>query len=147
MSYLRNRISFVILAILFVLVLLIVIPACNTFPPPPDTTPEPPKDIVVPIPTGELRTAIFETSGPTTKGALIVIAGKEIQLPADAYIAHDVVAVDCVIGGDPCPEAPLYLLARGNSTIFISISSGIIYDEKSGEGDKEPFAFLMEALQ
>lgn len=156
---------------------MLAISACSvTFVLPPDTTPEPPSvdhqangnanaragqfqlyttfaisplptDIVMPTPTGEIRVFTGETTGPATKGALIVIAGKEIQLPPGAYIAHDLIDVACVIGGDPCLEVPLYGLVRGNSTIFVSIPSGIIYEEKIGEGDEEPFAFLKEALR
>jgi len=148
MNYLRSHLRLTIFGIILILVLLIAIPVLSdTFPPPPDTTPEPPKEIISPIVTEEVRVIILEATGPSTKGALIVIASKDIQLPPDAYIAHDIIDVVCVIGGDPCPETPLYVLARGNSTISVSIPSGIIYEEKIGEGDKEPFAFLKEALR
>lgn len=177
MDNLHSRLLPVFFAILLILALMLAISACSVaFTLPPDTTPEPPSadhqadentnaragqfqlyttfavsplptDVVIPTPTGEIRVFTGETTGPATKGALIVIAGKEIQLPTDVYIAHDVTEVLCVIGGPPCPETPYYMLARGNSTIFVSIPSGIIYEEKIGEGDKEPFAFLKKALR
>lgn len=153
MNYIRNHLRLTIFGIVLIVALLIGIPIWGetSSPPsdtPPDTTPEPPKDIIVPTPTGELRVTIFEATGESTKGALIEIAGKKIQLPPDAYIAHDIIDVVCVLGSsDPCPETPYYVLARSNSTIAVSTSSGIIHEEKIGEGDKEPFAFLKEALR
>ena len=172
MTHLHSRLSTAIFAIFLILALMLAISACNaTLVLPPDTTPQPPNtnnqadvnpksragqfkvyttfaasplpsDIVMPTPTGEVRVFTGETTGPATMGWLITIAGKEIQLPSDSYIAHDLIDVACVIGSDPCLEAPLYVLARGNSTIFVSIPSGIIYEEKIGEGDEAPFAFL-----
>lgn len=148
MSYIRNRLHITVYGILLLIALVVAIPVIgDTFPPPPDTTPEPPKDVVIPKPTGELRTVIIAATGPETKGALIEIAGKQIQLPSDAYIAYDLFDVVCVIGGDPCPETPLYIIARSSSTITVSAPSGIIYKEEISEGDKEPFAFIKDALR
>ncbi len=147
MNFLRNHPRWVLFGLPLVIILLITIPVLGyTFPPPPDTTPEPPKE-AIPVPTIEEKKTIVEATGPSTKGTLITIANREIPLPPDAYIAHDLVDVVCVVGGDPCPETPLYVLARGNSTISVSIPSGIIYEEKIGEGDTAPFEFLKEALR
>lgn len=145
MSYFRNHLRIAIWGALLILALIIAMPVFGDFPPPPETTPEPPKEMT-PIPTIEEKVVTVESTGPSTKGALITVANKEIQLPPDAYIAHDLIDVVCVIGGPPCPETPLYVLARWNSTIMVSIPSGIIYEEKIGEGDVEPFQFLKEAL-
>jgi len=134
-----------------------------TLPLLPSTTPEPPKPsndidgnlqrrtgqfkIYLPFSPSPLPTGMMlPTPVPTTAGTWIVVAGKEIQLPADAYIAHHLIDVACVIGGDPCLEGPLYVLARGNSTMTVSIPSGIIYQEEIGAGDAAPFAFLKEEL-
>lgn len=146
MEFLRSHSRGVFVGLSLIIVLLIAVPIFGDFPPPPDTTPEPPKE-AIPVPTLEQKTNIVEASGPSTKGALITIANREIQLPPDAYIAHDIITVVCVVGGSPCPETPLYVLARGSSTIKVSTPSGIIYEEKIGEGDTEPFKFLKEALQ
>ena len=113
---------------------------------PPDTTPAPPTE-QIPIPTDVPRITITDVTGPSTKGSLIIVANKDIQLPDDAYVAHYIITVTCLANGPKCPETPMYVLTRGNSTIHVSIPSGTIVEEKIGEGDQDPFKFLKEILK
>lgn len=89
---------------------------------------------------------IYETSGPSTKGMTITIAGKKIKLPDDAYIAHDVSSVTRS-PGKTGPETPYFVIARGNSKILIPQRSGKIYSETIAPGEEGAFNFLKEALK
>ncbi|RIK33018.1 MAG: hypothetical protein DCC55_35765 [Chloroflexi bacterium] len=134
------------LALLIVAIMTVPGAADTLIPPPPDTTPEVPDFAEIPPPDPEeMKVTFIETTGEATKGSKIVIADTWIQLPPDAYIAKDIMTVTCVIG-NPCPETPLYVIARGESKIAVSSPSGIIYGEEVGLHDPDPFAFIKEAL-
>jgi hypothetical protein len=85
-------------------------------------------------------------SGPATKGALISIAGKAVQLPPDAFIAGTVSTFGCVVP-HPCPQTPIVVLQRGNSTIAVSVPTGAVVSEKVAPGEEAAFDFLQEVLK
>jgi hypothetical protein len=144
-------------------------------PPPPQTTPTPPPfvqayelpdapssifDVGLAPPlnfrnrvllslqqTAERSTAIATTpqAQPPTPVPAVTIAGKSIPLPPDVWIEHHITTVSCVIG-NPCPEVPPVVLARGESRMTVSTPSGIIYGEVVAPGEHEPFAFVKRAL-
>jgi len=107
-------------------------------PAPPPHAPEEP-----PVPPQPGRT--IYSSGPNTRGAVIVVAGREVQLPPDAFIERSVATAMC--GGVPgCPEAPFYILRRGSSTVGVSQRSGARFDERIAPGEEGAFDFLPEAV-
>ena len=86
-------------------------------------------------------------SGPTTAGALILIAGREVQLPADAYIDGFVAKIE--FGPDVRPygfDAPLIEIKRGNSKIVVALYTGVTWNESIAPGETGAFAFLFAAL-
>ncbi len=92
------------------------------------------------------REVIYETSGPTTKGMTITIAGKKIKLPDDTYIEHNVYDITASPGKN-APETPYFVIARGNSRILVPKRSGKIYSETIAPGEEGAFNFLKEALK
>lgn len=87
-----------------------------------------------------------------TAGTSILIADKEIQLPADVYIEAQLIDVLCV-SGLPCPETPLTVLRYIGSTDNISVNpnTGIIYEHPIGTPDEQQrirqrFQWLYDAL-
>jgi hypothetical protein len=114
--------------------------------PRPVPTPErPPRAPDEPPGPAEPRREIH-SSGPATRGAVIHVAGREVQLPPDAFIERSVAAVLCG-GGLPCPETPFYILRRGNSTVSVSLRSGARFDEQIAPGEEGAFDFLREATR
>jgi hypothetical protein len=81
-----------------------------------------------------------------TRGAKLRIAGKDVQLPPDAYVDAYVVRVMC-IAGQKCPETPLYTIKRGNSYISVTLRTGAITHEQVARGEEGTFMFLREALR
>ena len=127
---------------------------------PPDSTPSPPTPTAVLerptlTPEEELELAkkefekakgqIFYVSGPHTAGGLIRVAGRDVRLPADEFVAYWVTNISCVIGS-PCPEAPYYVIQRGNSSIAVSVGSGTDFGENIEPGEEGAFDFLKAAL-
>lgn len=89
------------------------------------------------------RTSVV--AGPETSGSNITVAEIGVQLPANAFVNRYVVQVLCVAGLS-CPQTPIYELKRGNSTISVSIPSGIILDEEIAPGEEGAFDFLKEVV-
>ena len=89
---------------------------------------------------------IIKVSGPETAGKLIVIAGKDVQLPPDAYVYRFVHSVACVVGRT-CPETPIYEIKRGDSMITITAPSGTLLEESIAPGDDRAFEFLKGVLR
>ena len=87
-----------------------------------------------------------KSAGPQTKGFTVVVAGKKIKLPDDAYIGAIVSEVVC-IPGQPCSKAPLLGIQRNNSYIIVSIPTGRIDKEVIAPGEEGAFDFLKRALQ
>jgi len=79
-------------------------------------------------------------SGPATYGKTIVIADKTLQLPQDAYIEGNTVIVECRVESK-CPASPVYVLARGGSSIRID-RNGNIYGEILAPGEEHAFDFV-----
>jgi hypothetical protein len=88
---------------------------------------------------------IIKVSGPETAGKLLVIAGKDVQLPPDAYVLALITDSLC-IAGRPCPETPSYVIKRGLSTIVIAIHSGTVDKEEVDPNDEGAFDFLKGVL-
>lgn len=93
-------------------------------------------------------------SGEQTAGKPIVVAGKEIQLPADVYVAHYIISSLCGGGASgKCPQPPMYVLAyRGTEkTIAINTETGIVQDNPDKPADanlqaRSDFAWLVQAI-
>jgi hypothetical protein len=79
-----------------------------------------------------------------TRGARITIAGREVQLPPDTYVAGTTAMATCY--SDDCPDYPSLFVKRGNSSVYVGVRTGRITGELVGPGDTQPFAFLEEAL-
>jgi hypothetical protein len=88
---------------------------------------------------------ITTISGPETRGRLLYVAGKPLQLPQDAYVKDYVIAVNC---SDelPCPEVPFLRIVRGDSMMEIAERSGKIQRERLASGEAGAFDFVREAL-
>jgi hypothetical protein len=84
---------------------------------------------------------ITYASGTQTAGTRIRIDGRDVQLPPDAYVERFIQDGLCA-PGRPCPEAPIYILRRGNSTISISMNSGKVNQESLAPGEASAFDFL-----
>jgi hypothetical protein len=87
----------------------------------------------------------IKASGPETKGIRLDIAGIDVQLPSDVYVAHYIVHVQCGVGNF-CPEAPIYVLQRGKSQISVSKPTGTMFEERIAPGEEGAFDFLREVL-
>jgi hypothetical protein len=90
----------------------------------------------------EAEGAVRYLSGPNTKGQQVEMAGRMVQLPADAYVKRFIVSVDC----DPanyCPtELPFMIIERGQSTMWVAVASGKVLQEKLAPGEARAFDFL-----
>lgn len=84
---------------------------------------------------------LVPASGPETRGIVIHVAGKPIQLPPDAWIEREITFIQCALG-EPCPQAPLYELRRGSSRIVISVPSGDWGHERIAPGEEGAFDFI-----
>ena len=93
----------------------------------------------------EIKDRIFYISGPHTAGGLIRVAGRDVRLPPDAFVAHRIDTILCVVGS-PCPEAPYYVIQRGNSSVAVSVGSGIAFGENVEPGEEGVFDFLKAVL-
>jgi hypothetical protein len=97
----------------------------------------------------ELKKTWTAVSGPTTAGALILIAGREVQLPADAYIDAFYTHEDYGVGGPPRlagAEVPFLVIVRGNSKILVNLRTGFTWNESIAPGETGAFGFLFAAL-
>jgi hypothetical protein len=77
-----------------------------------------------------------------TRGRPITIAGRTVQLPADAAVKGEVVT------GGPCRECdlPAYLIERRHSRINVGIRTGRINGQAIARGEEHAFDFLHQAL-
>lgn len=82
-----------------------------------------------------------------SRGKPITIAGRTVQLPPDAYLYGIVAGVMCVEGAGQCPEAPAYVIKRGNSVINVVPRNGKIQGEYVAPGEEGAFDFLRESLE
>lgn len=81
-------------------------------------------------------------TGPETAGQVIRVAGKDVQLPPDVYVDQFVISVSCMAEA-PCPQAPIYVLRRGPSTIAVEVVTGRVVDRRTDPGhDEQDFGFL-----
>lgn len=85
-------------------------------------------------------------SGPSTRGSVIQIQGKSVQLPPDAYVSRYITSGLCAATRS-CPELPMYELRRGNSTLAVSAPSGAKVEEQIAPGEAGAFDFLNAVLQ
>jgi hypothetical protein len=82
-----------------------------------------------------------------TRGQRITIAGKAIQLPADAYVRAEVVDALCAPelaaqAGKACPEVPAYDIVRGKSRIVVGVKTGRVNWREFAPGEERCFDFL-----
>jgi hypothetical protein len=101
----------------------------------------PPSGAVVPT-----RQSYALTPGPQTRGAIVHVAGRPIQLPPDAYVSAYEPYVQCT-AGQPRPDPPIYEFRRGAASLRIEAQSGAVVEEDIVPGDPGAFDFLREALQ
>ncbi|MBM3156155.1 MAG: hypothetical protein FJ004_02590 [Chloroflexi bacterium] len=87
----------------------------------------------------------YSVCGPETMGAKISVAGKTIKLPDDTYVKEWIVSALCE-PGSPCPQGPIYVIARGDSQIVID-GTGWILREEIAQDEEGAFDFLKEALR
>jgi hypothetical protein len=85
------------------------------------------------------------TPGPQTRGAMILVGGRNVQLPQDTYVSGYEPYVECTVG-KPCPDPPIYELRRGPATLRIEARSGTVIEETIVPGDAGAFDFLREDL-
>ncbi len=81
-----------------------------------------------------------------TRGVAIIVAGKTVQLPPDAYVEAIVTGVTCG-SARSCAETPGYVIGRGHSRIGVAMDSGRILSETTAPGEESFFTFLKEALR
>lgn len=93
------------------------------------------------------RGDIKRVSGPDTAGQVISVAGKAVQLPSDVYVDQFVISVRCK-PKVPCPQAPIYILRRGPSTLALEAATGRVVDRRTDPGhDEQDFDFLKSVLE
>lgn len=101
----------------------------------------------------------LQVTGPRTSGTTLRIAGKDIKLPADAYVGDILSDKDMVPGRDcvpppktqyqvlpACPKLPLYGIVRQGAGIWISAVDGSVHSETIPYG-KGIFDSIKEALK
>lgn len=128
--------------------------------PPPTTTPEAPRGDRPTLTFAEeqrtreaagvelTRAAIVSGPGQTaagkhTAGSVITVAGKSVQLPADAWVAEYAAMGQCPAGSaTPCPEVPFMVIQRRTSTISIGLRTGKVNWENTVPGEEDAFDFL-----
>lgn len=85
--------------------------------------------------------------GPATKGSTVVIKGKNIKLPDDAYVQGVVLFAEPVVGLKPASETPYFIIIRGKSAIHVTEHTGKILQEYISPNEQGTFDFLKKALQ
>lgn len=121
-------------------------------PPRPRAAPAVPPPLAEPATPQQRERWLLERGGTIgdiaaeTRGATIVLGGRNVQLPPDSYVDGVVTHVTC---GPvrPCPETPFYNIVRGRSRINVEVRSGRIISEHTAPGEDGAFAFLKEALR
>jgi hypothetical protein len=82
--------------------------------------------------------------GIETKGKLLIIAGKSLQLPEDAYVKVKAHFISCAVG-TVCPPVPVHVIARGNSTIAID-GQGNLIEEHLAPNEENAFDFVKQVF-
>jgi hypothetical protein len=100
----------------------------------------PPSGAIVPT-----RQSYALTPGPQTRGAIIHVACRPIQLPPDAYVSAYEPYVQCT-AGRACPDPPIYELHRGAASLRIEAQSRNVIEEDIVPVDTGAFDFLRAAL-
>lgn len=88
---------------------------------------------------------VIVASGPETMGSRVQVAGKDIQLAADAYVEAYIASVTCR-QGQVCPRTPLYTIRQGTSRITISAATGEVASEQVTPGEEGVFDALKRQL-
>lgn len=87
-------------------------------------------------------------SGEKTKGGVISINNQKIKLPDDTFVAAYVVDDEGLSHDEETQKhLPFYTLKRGNSTIMIAESTGIIVNYIGDKNDINPFGFLGSSIK
>jgi hypothetical protein len=73
----------------------------------------------------------------------ILIGGRTVQLPPDAYVSAYEPFVQCV-AGQGCPDPPIYELRRGASSVRLEAQSGTVLGEHVAPGETAAFDFLFD---
>jgi hypothetical protein len=107
-------------------------------PVPDEATPPPPQ-----LPTVE--PPVIHNFPEETRGKLITVAGKQVQLPEDAYIEGVMVAVEPVPGRTPV-KPPVVILRRGESGVAVEDATGHMYLGVPEDAVRRDFAFLIDIL-
>ena len=84
-----------------------------------------------------------ELTGPTTKGAKVIIGKNIIKLPDDAYIDYLMIESLCAPGAK-CPQTPEYGIIRGKSRMSFSSVDGEIVIELIAQGEMGTFDFMKD---
>lgn len=81
--------------------------------------------------------------GPQTRGERLTIAGRDVQLPADAHRNY-VLSGDCAIDNPRCRglEYPYSEIVRGRARVGISERSGRVLYVSAPSGEENAFDFL-----
>ena len=77
---------------------------------------------------------------------MILVAGRNVQLPQDAYVSSYEPYAECT-AGQPCPDPPIYELRRGAASLRIEAKSGAVIEETIVPGDAGVFDFVHDALK
>lgn len=87
---------------------------------------------------GEGSGRVIAVSGPETAGSVVVIRGRKVRLPPDAYVSAYYVTVDCV-PRTPCPDPPVQVIQRSGAEIVLEQRTGLVW---SRSGPAEAWTFL-----
>lgn len=91
---------------------------------------------------------IQKLSGEDTKGATINISGKDVKLPADAFVLAYVVSVEPLSNvEETLKHVPYYAIQSGNSVIAIAARTGFVVNLTLDPADSKPFEFLKKHIQ
>lgn len=82
-----------------------------------------------------------------TRGKAIIVAGRKVQLPPDAYVEWLVGDVACAPGSADCPVPPLYTIRRQNSFVTVSVKTGKMGPMTIAADEEGILDFLKEALK
>jgi len=125
-------------------------PAEPTAVPTPEPTNTPMKEVATTASAPTTATAIPPTTannetGLQSAGSMLVIAGRDVQLPATVWLKSWITDLSCT-DGQKCPPTPYLTLQSDDSTIEID-GNGKIWNEAIGCGDPEPFKSVKNLLR
>ncbi len=78
-----------------------------------------------------------------TRGRPVEIAGRMVQLPADAYVDGVITNALCAPGAELC-ETPALVIRRGASHVTVGTRSGRVLNGRTAPGDEHAFDFLTQ---